>query len=46
MYEFDAKAQLPGLIGWMRAQMKNCYGKPAVVGICGGKDSSVNAALC
>lgn len=46
MYEFDAKAQLPGLLDWMRAQMKNCGGKTAVVGISGGKDSSVIAALC
>ena len=46
MYDFDAKAQLPGLLGWMRAQMKNCGGKTAVVGISGGKDSSVIAALC
>lgn len=43
---FDAKAQLSGLIGWMRAQMESCYGKTAVVGISGGKDSSVVAALC
>ena len=46
MYNFDAKAQLPGLIDWMRAQMKSCGGKTAVVGISGGKDSSVIAALC
>ena len=46
MYEFNAKQQLPGLIEWMRAQMKNCGGKTAVVGISGGKDSSVIAALC
>ena len=45
MYEFDAKQQLPGLLDWMRAQMKNCYGKTAVIGISGGKDSSVVAAL-
>ena len=46
MNNFDAKAQLPGLIDWMRAQMKVCYGKTAVVGVSGGKDSSVVAALC
>ena len=45
MNSFDAKAQLPGLLDWMRAQMKNCHGKTAVVGISGGKDSSVIAAL-
>jgi len=44
--DFDAKAQLPGLLDWMRAQMKACGGKTAVVGISGGKDSSVIAALC
>ena len=43
--EFNAKQQLPGLIEWMRQQMKNCYGKTAVIGISGGKDSSVVAAL-
>ena len=46
MYNFDAKAQLPGLLDWMRAQMSGCGGKIAVVGISGGKDSSVIAALC
>ena len=46
MYEFNAKQQLPGLLDWMRAQMKSCGGKTAVVGISGGKDSSVIAALC
>ncbi len=45
MYEFDAKQQLPGLLDWMREQMKNCGGKTAVIGISGGKDSSVVAAL-
>jgi len=44
--DFNAKQQLPGLIDWMRTQMKNCCGKTAVVGISGGKDSSVVAALC
>ena len=43
--EFNAKEQLPGLIDWMRAQMAACGGKTAVVGISGGKDSSVTAAL-
>ena len=46
MVEFNAKEQLPGLIDWMRAQMDACGGKTSVVGISGGKDSSVTAALC
>ena len=41
MAEFNAKQQLPGLLDWMRAQMKACGGKTAVIGISGGKDSSV-----
>ena len=45
MAEFNAKQQLPGLLDWMRAQMKACGGKTAVIGISGGKDSSVTAAL-
>ena len=45
MYQFDAKQQLPGLLDWMREQMKACGGKTAVIGISGGKDSSVVAAL-
>ena len=45
MAEFNAKQQLPGLLDWMRAQMKGCGGKTAVVGISGGKDSSTVAAL-
>ena len=44
--EFNAKQQLPGLIAWMREQMSSIGGKTAVVGISGGKDSSVIAALC
>ena len=43
--EFHAKEQLPGLLEWMRQQMKACGGKTAVIGISGGKDSSVVAAL-
>ena len=46
MYRFNAKEQLPGLLDWMRRQMAACCGKTAVVGISGGKDSSVVAALC
>ena len=45
MADFNAKQQLPGLLDWMRAQMKACGGKTAVIGISGGKDSSVVAAL-
>ena len=43
--EFHAKEQLPALLDWMRQQMKACGGKTAVIGISGGKDSSVVAAL-
>ncbi|MBO4913595.1 MAG: NAD(+) synthase [Oscillospiraceae bacterium] len=46
MYEFNVKEQLEGVIGWMRSQMESCRGKTAVVGISGGKDSSVVATLC
>ena len=45
MAEFNTKQQLPGLLDWMRAQMKACGGKTAVIGISGGKDSSTVAAL-
>lgn len=44
--EFNAKQQLAGLLPWMRERMAACHGKTAVVGISGGKDSSVVAALC
>ena len=43
--EFNAKEQLVGLIEWMRERMAACGGKTAVIGISGGKDSSVVAAL-
>ena len=43
--EFNAKEQLAGLIEWMRQRMELCGGKTAVIGISGGKDSSVVAAL-
>ncbi len=46
MYEFNAKEQLAGALDWMRAQMESCRGKTAVVGVSGGKDSSVVTALC
>ena len=45
MEQFDAKQQLPSLLDWMRAQMKACGGKTAVIGISGGKDSSTVAAM-
>ena len=43
--EFDAKTQLAGLLEWMRTQMRACGGQTAVIGISGGKDSSVVTAL-
>lgn len=43
--EFHPQQQLAGLLEWMAEQMKACYGKTAVIGISGGKDSSVVAAL-
>lgn len=43
--EFNAMAQLPGLMEWMWERMQACHGKTAVIGISGGKDSSVVAAL-
>ena len=43
--EFNPKLQLAGLLEWMDSQMKNCGGRTAVIGISGGKDSSVVAAL-
>lgn len=48
MYDLkDFKSDhIPALLDWWRAQMKGCGGKTAVVGISGGKDSSVIAALC
>ena len=41
--EFNAKEQLTGLIEWMRERMAACGGKTAVIGISGGKDSSVES---
>ncbi len=43
--EFNAQTQLPGLLQWMKDAMAACYGKTAVIGISGGKDSSTVAAL-
>ena len=44
--EFNVQLQLAGLLEWMARQMTACHGKTAVIGISGGKDSSVVAALC
>ena len=43
--EFNPQKQLAGLLEWMDQQMTLCHGKTAVIGISGGKDSSVTAAL-
>ncbi|MBQ7485712.1 MAG: NAD(+) synthase [Oscillospiraceae bacterium] len=43
--DFDPRGQLPGLLEWMAERMNECRGKTAVIGISGGKDSSVTAAL-
>ena len=45
MMGFNAQLQTAGLLEWMQRQMAACHGKTAVVGISGGKDSSVVAAL-
>ena len=42
---FNPMAQLPGLMDWMAERMEAAHGKTAVIGISGGKDSSVVAAL-
>ena len=46
MSGFNVQLQLAGVLEWMSQQMAGCGGKTAVVGISGGKDSSVIAALC
>lgn len=47
MYSFDAKAAVEGIVEWIRDFFeKNGKGCNAIVGISGGKDSSVTAALC
>ena len=43
--EFNAQKQLAGLLEWMDERMRGCGGKTAVIGVSGGKDSSVTAAL-
>ena len=42
---FNPMAELPGLMDWMWDRMQDAHGKTAVIGISGGKDSSVVAAL-
>ena len=39
--DFKAADHIPALLDWMRAQMKSCGGKTAVVGISGGLDSTL-----
>ena len=47
MYSFDAKKTTQDIIVWINDFFeKNGKGCNAVVGISGGKDSSVVAALC
>ena len=46
MSGFNVQLQLAGVLEWMSQQMAGCGGKTAVIGISGGKDSSVIAALC
>ena len=46
MSGFNVQLQLAGVLEWMSQQMAGCGGKTAVIGISGGKDSSVVAALC
>ncbi|WP_425538711.1 hypothetical protein [Microaceticoccus formicicus] len=35
-----------GIIYWIKTNMKNISAKKAVIGISGGKDSTVTASLC
>ena len=47
MYRFDAEKTAGRIIEWIREWFEeNGKGCSAVVGISGGKDSSVTAALC
>lgn len=47
MRKFNAKAVKDGVVSWIRQWFEtNGNGCNAVVGISGGKDSSVVAALC
>ena len=45
MQDFHPQQQLAGLLEWMNDQMTVCHGKTAVIGLSGGTDSSVVAAL-
>ena len=46
-YRFDAKKTTRALISWIQAWFaENGDGCPCVIGISGGKDSSIAAALC
>jgi NAD+ synthase len=47
MYKFDVKKATDGCIAWIQDWFeKNGKGCNAIIGISGGKDSSVVAALC
>ncbi len=47
MYNFDVKKAVDGCISWIREWFeKNGKGCNVIIGISGGKDSSVTAALC
>lgn len=47
MYQFDAKKVRDDIINWIREWFEvNGKGCNAIIGISGGKDSSVTAALC
>ena len=43
---FDVKKVKNDIVNWLQLQMRRSNGRVAVVGISGGKDSSVVAALC
>lgn len=45
-YAFDSNAALSELIGWLRAEGKRANFNKVVIGISGGKDSTIAAALC
>ena len=46
MKDYDAEAATDDLIRWIRAFFKGSGGKTAVIGMSGGKDSTIVAALC
>lgn len=45
-YNFDAKGAIKELVAWIRDWFDTNGGEKAIIGISGGKDSSVAAALC